>query len=110
MNKIIRDGKVAVLISPGYGAGWYTWNQGHPECLYDPEIVKIVLGEAKGDINKISAKFGDGFYSGGSDQLEVAWIPVGSRFRIDEYDGWEQLILEGDENWLIAESEVDDGR
>ena len=26
MEKVIRDGKVAVLYSPGYGAGWsYSW-------------------------------------------------------------------------------------
>ncbi len=106
MNKLIRDGKVAVLISPGYGAGWYTWNTEHPECLYDPEIVKIVLGEAKGDISEIADnKFGDDFTAYGSDQLVVVWVPVGSRFRIDEYDGSESLILEEDENWLTAEAE-----
>ena len=33
MNKVIRDGKVAVLYSPGYGAGWYSWNWNHPECV-----------------------------------------------------------------------------
>jgi len=26
MTKYIRDGKVAVLYSPGFGAGWSTWN------------------------------------------------------------------------------------
>ena len=26
MEKIIEDGKVAVLVSKGYGAGWSTWN------------------------------------------------------------------------------------
>ena len=31
MNKLIRDGKVAVLISPEYGAGWSTWNYDLPE-------------------------------------------------------------------------------
>lgn len=25
-DKVIEDGKVAVLISPNYGAGWYSWN------------------------------------------------------------------------------------
>ena len=24
-DKVIRDGKVAVIISPGFGAGWSTW-------------------------------------------------------------------------------------
>ena len=26
MEKIIRDGKVAVAVSYGFGAGWSTWN------------------------------------------------------------------------------------
>ena len=106
MNKLIRDGMVAVLVSPGYGAGWYTWNTDFPECLYDPEIVKIVLGEAEGDIGEIvKNKFGDDFYSGGFDQLTVVWVPVGSRFRIAEYDGSESLILEENDDWKIAEFE-----
>ena len=25
MDKVVRDGLVAVLVSPGHGAGWYTW-------------------------------------------------------------------------------------
>lgn len=108
MNKLIRDGKVAVLYSRGFGAGWYTWNTDHPECLYDPEIVKIVLGEAEGSINEIACKnYGDGFYSGGSHGLYVEWIPIGTRFQILEYDGAEDLIVEGtdDDDWLVAEEE-----
>jgi hypothetical protein len=106
MNKLIRDGKVAVLISPDYGAGWYTWNTEYPECLYDPEIVKIVLNEAKGNICEIANnKFGEGFTAYDSDQLVVVWVPVGSRFRINEFDGSESLILEEDDNWLTAEAE-----
>ena len=35
MNKLIRDGMVAVLYSPDYGSGWYTWNQDDPEILFD---------------------------------------------------------------------------
>ena len=45
MNKLIVDGKVAVLISPGFGAGWYTWNYDYPEILFDPAIVKLVMEE-----------------------------------------------------------------
>ena len=27
MEKVIRNGQVAVLYSPGFGAGWYSWNE-----------------------------------------------------------------------------------
>jgi hypothetical protein len=32
IKKVIRDGKVAVLISDGYGAGWYSWNKKYQHC------------------------------------------------------------------------------
>jgi hypothetical protein len=110
MKKLIRDGKVAVLVSPGFGAGWYTWNSYHPECLYDPEIAEIVLGginrEAYEKIIKIAkSKYGDDFYAGGAEQLEVEWIPIGGRFLLDEYDGSERLTREEDCPWIIAEAE-----
>ena len=42
MRKLSENGKVAVLYSPEFGAGWYTWNQDHPEILFDPAMVKLV--------------------------------------------------------------------
>ena len=109
MNKLIRNGSVAVLVSPGFGAGWYTWNDDHPECLYDPEIAEIVLGGIDGDavrkIEKIAKnKYGDSFYTGGAHQLEVEWIPIGGRFLLDEYDGSETLTREEDCPWQTAEA------
>ena len=45
MIKLVRDGMVAVLYSPGFGAGWYTWNQECTELMFDPAIVKLVEDE-----------------------------------------------------------------
>lgn len=96
MEKIIRDGKVAVLFSPGWGAGWYTWNS-IPECVFDPDIVRIVLGEATGDISQLAhEKWGETFYTGGAENLQVEWLPENTPFRIDEYDGNESIVTEND--------------
>ena len=101
MNKLIRDGKVAVLVSPGYGAGWYTWHR-NEELLYDPSIVEWI---EQGDLDKINTylelKYPNDTSLGLSD-LEVNWVPAGARFRIDEYDGAESLVLETNEHWLTA--------
>ena len=101
MNKLIRDGKVAVLVSPGYGAGWYSWH-GNEELLYDPSIVEWI---EQGDLDKINTylelKYPNDTSLGLSD-LEVTWVPAGVRFRIDEYDGAESLVLETNEHWLTA--------
>ena len=41
MNKVVRDGLVAVLVSPGFGAGWYSWHGIH-ELLFDPVVVGML--------------------------------------------------------------------
>ena len=101
MQKLIRDGKVAVLVSPGFGAGWYTWHS-IDELVYDPSIVEWV---EKVELDKIQAYVGLKYpdvYCGGLENLEVNWVPVGAKFRIDEYDGAESLVLESEERWMTA--------
>ena len=101
MNKLIRDGQVAVLVSPGFGAGWYSWHH-IEELIYDPSVVQWV--EAN-EMDKIEAYVGLKYpdeYFGGLEDLVVKWIPVGTKFRIDEYDGAESLVLEKEEQWFIA--------
>ena len=103
MEKIERYGLVAVLVSPGYGAGWSTWNSEHRETLcMDAEIVQAVLDK---DIDKAVAiakqKCGD-FYEGGARDLTVEWVKKGTAFEIDEYDGSESLHVIGDHDYLVA--------
>jgi hypothetical protein len=101
MNKLIKDQKVAVLVSPGYGAGWYSWHS-IEELIYDPSVVEWV---EKQELDKIRAymelKYPD-IYCGGLEDLEVCWVPVGERFRIEEYDGAESLVLESEQRWITA--------
>ena len=102
MNKLIRDGMVAVLYSPDYGSGWYTWNQDYPEIMFDPAIVKLVE-ENKFDELKtyVTLKYPN-IFDGGMDDLKVAWIPEGAMFRINEYDGDESIELKDDADWFTA--------
>lgn len=103
MNKVIRDGKVAVLVSPGFGAGWSTWNTEHPECVFDPAVVEWVENGKVGPVPKLAELRGwDYMYEGGAGDLIIYWLPEGSRFRIDEYDGSESLVLESEEEWMTA--------
>jgi hypothetical protein len=101
MNKLIKDQKVAVLVSPGYGAGWYSWHS-IEELIYDSSIVEWVERQ---ELDKIQAYMELKYpkaYCGGLKDLEVNWVPVGARFRIDEYDGAESLVLESEERWMTA--------
>lgn len=107
-EKVIRNNKVAVLYSPGFGAGWYTWNSDCKEILFDPEVVEWVLNGKDDSLTEdyIESKYGSsstlGFYAGGMRDLEVAWIPVGKKFIIQEYDGSESIKTEEDIEWLTT--------
>ena len=104
MNKVVRDGKVAVLVSHGYGAGWFSWNREHLQCLFDPDIVGMV--EARADTYAIEEKaketYGDGFYPGGARGLEIHWVPEGAEFQVEEYDGAEGLSMRDEQSWVRA--------
>ena len=104
-DKVVRDGKVAVLVSPGFGAGWYTWNQAHPELLFLPRVVEMVLNgvshyEIEAYVQSIYGE--DELYVGGAVDLVVQWIPQGTKFRIDEHDGAESLKTIDQEDWITA--------
>ena len=102
MEKVIRDGNVAVLYSPGYGAGWSTWcyNDDIVETLlFHLLIVKKVESNHRNEITTewLVEQFGEEFkdvYCGGVGSLKIKWIPKGTAFRIDEYDGFEDIITD----------------
>jgi len=101
MNKVIRDGKVGVLISPGYGSGFSTW--GYPtEAIFNPTLIELVENEKFQEAIDYCEKTWPEEYSGGVSDLVVAWVPEGTKFRIDEYDGSEFIEFLEDVNWITA--------
>ena len=102
MRKLSENGKVAVLYSPGFGAGWYSWNPDYPEILFDPAMVKLVEKEQYDELaTYVELKY-PGIFTGGLRQLEVAWLEEGSLFRVVEYDGSEVIEVQDDIEWMIA--------
>lgn len=102
IDKLIDNDKVAVLYSPGFGAGWYTWNNGLPELIFDPTIVKFVETEQWAEMETYVTLKYPGIYMGGMKELAVAWLPVGTEFRIGEYDGAESIEVKEDTDWIMA--------
>jgi len=102
MNKLIVDGKVAVLYSPDFGAGWYSWNEDYPEILFDPAMVKLVEKKQYDELaTYVELKY-PGIFTGGLNQLQVEWIEEGKKFRVVEYDGDESIQVEDDIDWIVA--------
>ncbi len=108
VNKVIRDGKVAVLVSPGFGAGWSTWAfRGEEDyrdfMLFDPTLVGMVeRGESAEAIESYVTAIHPHTYCGGAVDLTIFWLPVGTAFRIHEYDGSESVEIRDEMNWTIA--------
>lgn len=93
-----EDGKVAVLYSPGFGAGWSTWGciEYYNDIVFDRRIVELVLNDER---SKITGDFMEsigyaGMYTGGAGGLEIEWLKPGTVFRIDEYDGNESVTTQ----------------
>ena len=81
-----KEGKVAVAVSYGYGAGWSTWCDVNP---MDKRYNELILAENWEAAEVLAEK--EGYYTGGLRGCEIEWVDVGSAFEISEYDGSEGL-------------------
>ncbi len=102
MNKVERDGKIAVVYSPGFGAGWYTWNQEHPEMIFDPAVVDFVENKKEEELLAYAMLKWPDAYLGGIEDLRIQWVDKGALFRINEYDGSETIEFKENDSWMIA--------
>lgn len=90
------NGDVAVIVSGGYGAGWSTWceHENRERAAFDPAIAQAILDKkTEEEIKTIASERYPKEYLGGlEERLHVEWIPKGTAFYIDEYDGSESII------------------
>lgn len=98
MEKIVRDGMVAVAVSGGFGAGWSTWNEVSP---MDARFNQLFLDGKFQEAAALCEQLELG-YAGGADDVYIVWVPVGTRFVISEYDGAESLETIDDFDWMEA--------
>lgn len=106
-TRVIRDGQVAVLYAPGYGAGWSTWNDDTDDgmeyfLLFDPTLVKMVLQNEHDRVPSYVESVYPDAYTSAARQLCVKWVPQGCSFRVTEYDGFECVQLEEDIVWKVV--------
>lgn len=93
-----RNGRVGVIISPGYGAGLYTSYKVDKDFVFDPVLIKAILNNES--IYKhesyIRETYGDDIFydldmSPVPIDMEVTWVEKGRSFSIQEYDGHEYI-------------------
>ena len=83
----------AVLISPDYGAGYSTWGYGN--CM-DGEVIRGLLACVDdfdpNDVDDNTEIDVSDYMSSDFDSLfTICFVPVGTLFRISEYDGSESI-------------------
>ena len=97
-NKLINDkGEVAVLVSPGFGAGWSTWNSTSPT---DARYAQFIYNGDLKTAEELAEK--EDQYAGGLGNCVLCWLLPGTEYYIDDYDGSEQLITKDTYNWKVA--------
>ncbi len=104
-NKVVHDDKIAILISPDYGLGWSTLcriKESKEKMIFDTDIISILLSDSINlNILKILIqKKYPNIYVYDIEQLTVKWIPKGSIFIIDEYDGYESIKYYNEDDWI----------
>lgn len=103
-----KKGKVGVLVSEGFGAGWSTWND--QRLAYDKRAIEFWLAHkdddkfmyeidrfAETDAKKEASVFFESIgyedvYFGGFNQIKLCFVDYGTPWIITEYDGHEELL------------------
>jgi hypothetical protein len=104
-ERYVKDGKVAVLYSPEYGAGWSTWGN---LPVFDANIVRILLDESlsRSEQNQKIEKYCESAYPdeylGGVENLRIKWLPIGTHFIFLEDDGYESIMVRDAMAWIVA--------
>ena len=109
MKRVVKDGKVAVCYSPGYGAGWSSWAEDELQetLMFHPAIVNMILEGKQNLIDEqwLIENLGKEYeyiYTGDVQTLTIEWVPQGSLVRINEYDGYESVEIYDNDNYFIA--------
>jgi hypothetical protein len=104
MEKCVRDDKVAVVFAGRHGIGWYSQDLNNPEIVFDPNIVQHIESQEFSRLKVyMELRYPHVYISDDLLQnLEIMWLPEGTEFKIDEYDGLEHIVLRKKVVWLKA--------
>lgn len=97
--------KRKILYSPGYGAGWLSWNDGLSRkakrfILEDRWLVEKIESGQRNDktLREFIRRFNDMFpgeylYTGGFEDLVVCEVEADALVRVEDHDGNESVII-----------------
>jgi hypothetical protein len=90
-NRLYNGNMVAIIVSPGYGAGWSSWSKRNEELVFDADIAEAILQkEYERAIVLAEEKYPDAC-THGIEQCVVQWLRKGTVFQIHVTDGYERI-------------------
>jgi hypothetical protein len=104
MEKVIRDGMVAVVYCPSFGCYWYTRKR-EPALMYHPKLVAKIESCLRHHITdewvekELGVKNQRVFEP---NSLEIRWLKRGTVFRVNEYDGCETIVTQEEDELFTA--------
>lgn len=101
----VNHENIGVLCSFGFGAGFSTWND--PNLASDKRVVEYWIRNREYMPEERVKKYLEsiGYYNvymGGWDTIDIVWVPIGSYWRIEEYDGAERVEILNTDDWNYA--------
>lgn len=103
MEKYYNEkGQVGVIISPEYGSGWSTYNDNNSQLVFDANLIEAVLNQNITEILTIAENILPNGYFSSVNKLEVVFLEPGTIFRIDEYDGFESIVIYNPSEYFTA--------
>lgn len=101
-----KKGRVGVLVSYGYGAGWSTWRCKEDSIEFfcmDKTLVEMKLNDVPHyEVEEYIQSLNYDYYMGGWDDTVVVFLEPNTKFVITEYDGYESLKTYDDFKWLTS--------
>jgi hypothetical protein len=112
MEKFVKDNTVAIVLNKDYGNA-FSSNIFPKElaikALFDPVLIKALLINSTGTtLKEVDKKAIEAYiynkyeWKGNVETLSIVWIPVGTQFIVNEYDGFESILSKDEINWISA--------
>lgn len=95
--KVVKDGKTAVAVSGGFGAGWSTYCNANP---MDAQFNVLFMAKKFDEVVELCEQME--YYDGGVKGVKIYWIEQDAKFNITEYDGSESIMKCDRVKWHTA--------
>ena len=102
---VVND-EVAVVYRPSYGSGWSSHDsRSHKQNCFlamNGQLARLVENKNWTGVESLVKERYPEFYLGNLEDLRIRWVPKGTTFEIENYDGLERIEIKGEDFFHAA--------